>query len=339
MSGVTPAEIETLFQPLAGYDSLGLAVSGGPDSLALMILAARWAAQPGRPKLFVYTVDHALRPEAADEAAMVVREAGRLGLIARSLRWDGQKPATSVQAAARAARYRLIAAAMEADRVPLLLTAHHLADQAETVLMRMAHGSGVTGLRGMDTLSFVEGCEIYRPLLGVDPQRLRALVMEAGLTPAADPGNDDPSYERVRWRHMLPQLAAMGLTPERLAILAGRLGDATALVADQVEQNWPSIVIPESNGRFEVNQGRLGVLNRLVGVAMLGQLLELCSGDRRAPPLAALESLFSRLSAHQLLKPETLHGCIISADGDVVTVREEGPRRGPRSLRKAERAH
>src|SRR5690606_14362453 len=149
-----------------------------------MLMAARWAR--GRAvTLLVYTVDHALRPEAAHEAAMVVREATTLGLRARILRWEGDKPGAGVQAAARTARYRLMAAAMKQDGAELLLTAHHLGDQAETVLMRLAHGSGIDGLRGMDRLSFVEGCKIYRPLLDVRPELLREIVDEAGLVPAA----------------------------------------------------------------------------------------------------------------------------------------------------------
>ncbi|MEO6014711.1 MAG: tRNA lysidine(34) synthetase TilS, partial [Devosia sp.] len=214
MPGVS-LDLEALFAPLEGYDKLGLAVSGGPDSLALMLMLAKWARGPLAPQLFVYTVDHGLRPEAAAEAAMVVREAEALGLPARALRWEGDKPSSGVQAAARTARYRLMAEAMEDDGVAILVTAHHLADQAETVLMRLAHGSGIEGLRGMDALSLVEGCEVYRPLLGLRPEVLREVVSDAGLAPANDPSNSDEDYERVRWRVMLPALEALGLTLER----------------------------------------------------------------------------------------------------------------------------
>ncbi len=106
-----------------------------------MLLAVAWAKAPGRPELVVYSVDHGLRPEAADEVAMVLREAGARGLSARALRWEGEKPVTGVQAAARAARYRLMAEAMRQDGAEILLTAHHLEDQAETVLMRLAHAA------------------------------------------------------------------------------------------------------------------------------------------------------------------------------------------------------
>jgi tRNA(Ile)-lysidine synthase len=329
--GLTVDEIAALFAPFASCEKLGLAVSGGPDSLALMLLAAQWARAPDRPRLHVYTVDHRLRPEAAAEAAMVAREAERLGLACRVLAWEGDKPATGIQAAARTARYRLLAGARSEDGADLVLTAHHLGDQAETVLMRLAHGSGIEGLAGMREVSFVEGCKIGRPLLGVRPEVLRAAVVAAGLTPAADPGNDDPTYERVRWRQFQPELDRMGLTLERLGTLARRMELATSLVADSVEDVYPKFVVPLSGTHYEIVHGRFAALNPLVGAALLGQVLELVSGDRRSPPLGALESLQAVLQRFEPMKRTTLHGCVVSAKGNVITVRKEGPRRNARS--------
>src|SRR5690606_8066764 len=140
-----------LFAPFGEFRRVALAVSGGPDSLALLILAHRFALLiGGQSRFVVYSVDHGLRPEAAEEVAFVVAEARQRGFEARGLRWDGDKPSTGVQAAARLARYRLLAEAMRRDGADVLVTAHHLADQAETVMMRLAHGSGIEGLRGMD---------------------------------------------------------------------------------------------------------------------------------------------------------------------------------------------
>ena len=209
-------DLARLFGPLGEAKGIGLAVSGGADSLALMLLAARWRdATPAAPPLFVYSVDHGLRPEAAGEVAFVLAEAAKLGLPARALHWEGEKPATGVSEAARAARYRLIGDAMRRDGADVLVTAHHLDDQAETVLMRLAHGSGLAGLRGMAPLAEVEGVTVARPLLGISRAELAALVAEAGLSPVADPSNADPHYERIRWRQAMPQLAALGLDAGR----------------------------------------------------------------------------------------------------------------------------
>ncbi len=336
MSGLTPDDIEGLFESLGWYDKVGLAVSGGPDSLALMLLAANWAQGRGGPEFIVYTVDHGLRAEAAAEAAMVVREAEALGLEARSLRWEGEKPSTGIQAAARTARYRLMAEAMAKDGVDVLATAHHLGDQAETVLMRLAHGSGIDGLRGMDRLSFVEGCEVVRPLLGVRPEVLHEIVSDVGLAPARDPSNLDENYERVRWRLMLPALEALGLTIERLGTLARRMDEASLLIHSEVEAAYPQIVTPVTNKKAELAAGRFAILNPSVATQLLGQVLELVSGDRRAPPLGALELLTKRLQQPEPLKGITLHGCLVSSDREAIWVAKEGPRRASAKRKSAD---
>lgn len=327
MPGLTADDIERLFEPLELYEKLGLAVSGGPDSLALMLLAAQWARRSGRPEVFVYTVDHGLRPEAAAEAAMVVREAEALGLPARSLRWEGDKPATGIQAAARVARYRLMAEAMERDGVAILATAHHLADQAETVLMRLAHGSGIEGLRGMDALSLVEGCDVVRPLLGVRPDVLRQVVSEAGLAPAYDPSNADENYERVRWRLMLPALEAMGITLERLGTFARRMDEASQLVRSAAGDAYLEMVTPRSSARVELDASRFALQNSAVVTRVLADVLELVAGDGRAAPLGPVELLARRLRQLTPLKGITLHGCLVSCDGEAILVQKEKPRR------------
>jgi len=326
LPGLTADEIERLFEPLALYEKLGLAVSGGPDSLALLVLAAQWARRPGRPALHVYTVDHGLRPEAAGEAAMVLRESMALGVPAKGLRWEGDKPSTGIQAAARVARYRLMAEAMATDGVAILVTAHHLGDQAETVLMRLAHGSGIEGLRGMDALSLVEGCEVYRPLLGVRPEVLREVVSEAGLSAALDPSNHDEDYERVRWRLMLPALEALGLTLERLGTFARRMDEASAVIRSAVDAAYPEIVTPVSGDHMELSYTHFAALAPPVATLLLGQVLGLVDGDRRSPSLGALEVLARRLQRFEPFKGATLHGCKVSSDDNVIIVRKEGPR-------------
>ncbi|MEJ1938863.1 tRNA lysidine(34) synthetase TilS, partial [Nostoc sp. NIES-2111] len=161
---------------MAESKGLLLAVSGGPDSMALLALCAAWAnerpdGQP-RPPLFAATVDHWLRPEARDEAAMVAREASRLSVPHSVLDWAGPKPRTGLQEAARQARYALLAE--EARRVGAtdVVTAHHADDQAETILMRLVRGSGLDGLAGMAAERPLDGVRLVRPLLGIPKSRL-----------------------------------------------------------------------------------------------------------------------------------------------------------------------
>ncbi len=321
------------FSPLDAYPRLGLAVSGGADSLALMLLAARYSQSPeARRRFFVYSVDHGLRPEAKDEVAFVVAEATKLGFQARALLWEGAKPESGLQQAARQARYGLIGSAMRADKVPVLLTAHHLRDQAETVLMRMAHGSGLEGLRGMDYFSVIEDVSIVRPLLGVEPALLRQVVAEAGLTPVADPSNDDRDYERVRWRQALPLLAELGLDAERLGRFALRVRDADAALEDSANQAFAEIALSAVHGA-SFDRAWLAALPRAVAVRVVGRVLDHVGGGQKPHGLGAVENLTERL----LREPfkATLHGCVVFSDGVVVRIEREPGRAAAAAARQA----
>jgi tRNA(Ile)-lysidine synthase len=320
-------DTQSLFAPLRGAKAVGLAVSGGADSLALMLLAARWRdADAGAPGLFVYSVDHGLRAEAADEVAFVLAEAAKLGLPARGLRWDGEKPETGVSEAARTARYRLMGAAMARDGADILATAHHLDDQAETVLMRLAHGSGLAGLRGMAALSEVEGVAVARPLLGVGRAELAALVAEAGIMPVADPSNDDRHYERVRWRQALPLLAELGLDAGRLALFAARAGEAQEAIAAAAVEAIERHAVAGAGG-ITVPAQVLAGLPRAVLVEVLGRLLEQVGGASKRRQLAQIELMALRLQEGTALKRTTLHGSVVSSDGLTVSIVKEAGRR------------
>lgn len=309
--------LPALFAPVAEEPAVGLAVSGGADSLALLLLAAQWARDLEKsPRLIVYSVDHGLRAEAAAEVQFVIAAAERLGLAARGLRWDGIKPAAGVQAAARQARYRLIGEAMRADGATMLLTAHHRDDQAETVLMRMAHGSGLEGLRGMDAIAEVEGVRVVRPLLGVPRALLAALVVEAGLSPVADPSNDDPHYERVRWRQAMPQLAVLGLDTDRLVQLAQRAGEADAAVGQWAAASFVELVSVDAFGAARLPLAGLAQLPRAVGVKLLMRLLDMTGGGQRPRALGVVERLFDDLTVGVPFKGLTLLGVSVRQRGN-----------------------
>jgi tRNA(Ile)-lysidine synthase len=157
---VSAAELASLFSDLETVPSLVLAVSGGPDSTALMLLAARWRdTLKDKPELIAVTVDHGLRKESKAEAAAVGKLARTLGISHRTVRWTGKKPSTGLQQAARAARYRLLGEAARKAGASHILTAHTLDDQAETVLIRMSRGSGIAGLGAMQRMSVIPGRE------------------------------------------------------------------------------------------------------------------------------------------------------------------------------------
>jgi tRNA(Ile)-lysidine synthase len=196
------AEFARLLEPFRPFErppALAAAVSGGPDSLALALLAAAWAEARGGT-LLALVVDHRLRPESAAEAAQVAGWLAGRGIRARVLVWEGAKPASGIQEAARAARYRLLADACRTAGILHLLLAHHADDQAETVAMRAERHSGVDGLAGMPAVRELSGLRLLRPFLPVPKARLLATLRAADQPWIEDPGNRSPCFARGRLR-------------------------------------------------------------------------------------------------------------------------------------------
>lgn len=211
-----PAPVFESFQAaLAAHNPpgpVGLAVSGGGDSMAMLHLAAR---SLGPDACHVITVDHGLRAEAAADCAFVAAAAAKLGMphhIA-DWRWDQQG---NLQAAARAGRWALIADWARAKGLGSVWMGHTEDDQVETLLMRLARGSGIDGLAAMYPFARRGGQPLFRPLLRIARADLRDWLRVEGLTWREDPSNDDPRFDRVRARQMLPQLSSLGLTRKRL---------------------------------------------------------------------------------------------------------------------------
>jgi tRNA(Ile)-lysidine synthase len=208
------ADIDALFAPFVRAKVFLIAVSGGPDSTALLLMAAEWAKRRGKVRIEAATIDHGLRPESANEAKAVAALCARLGLGHRVLQWKGVKPTSRLQERAREARYRLLVDHAKAIGADAVMTAHHADDQAETVLFRLLRGSGVAGLRGMDSITERDGMTIARPLI--------AFANARGAPFIDDPSNVDPRFARTRLRALLARLDEEGLNAEALDRLARR---------------------------------------------------------------------------------------------------------------------
>lgn len=230
-SPISAQDAKRLFADWKAEPAIVLAVSGGPDSIALMWLAARWRRALARgPRLIAVTVDHGLRSEAAAEARAVKRLARSLDLPHRTMRWTGAKPKTGLPAAARSARYRLLAQAARTSGATHILTAHTRDDQAETLLMRLLRGSGIAGLAAMARVTERDGVLLARPFLNVSKPQLIATLKKAKVDFADDPTNRDVNFTRPRLRAVMPMLAAEGGDARNLARLASRLARANAAV-------------------------------------------------------------------------------------------------------------
>jgi tRNA(Ile)-lysidine synthase len=320
---------------------LALAVSGGPDSMALMHLVAAWAAEAGvadrqrmgSVPLFVLTVDHKLRPQSAEEAVWVKGEAARLGLPHETLIWDGPKPSSAVQAAARAARYGLIDDFLERElregRVPSkrrIVVAHHEDDQAETVLMRLARGSGLDGLSGMRDEEHMAstdgagGCTIVRPLLRTSKARLMATLEAAGRAWKDDPGNRASEFERVRVRQALETLRGLGIGSAEIGRSAWRLSRARRAVLAGTEAAAFRAVKLHRGLFAEIDAAHLTELPDEYVVRILAHLLRVFGGSAPPARLSQIEQLAARIisaadAATDQFRAETLGGCRIARDG------------------------
>ncbi len=334
---VSAREANSLFSDLDQLQTLVLAVSGGPDSTALMVLAARWIKSLKRkPALIAVTVDHGLRAESKREAASVGRLARKLGLVHRTLRWIGKKPKTGLQQAARQARYRLLSRAARKLGASHILTAHTLDDQAETVLIRMSRGSGVTGLGAMARVTMLPesgevDVKLVRPLLDIPKSRLIATLAAEKITFADDPSNRDPRFTRARLRGLMPRLAEEGLDARRLSLLALRLKRADAAIEATVDRAMVDLGA-ESDGAGPIMFDAVGY-DRLPGeiaLRLIGRAVARV-GDEGPVELGKLEALKAALDAAQKAGNRrfrrSLASAMVTLEANRIAVERAPPRR------------
>ena len=306
-----------------------LAVSGGPDSSALMHAAAALGAA-----VQVATVDHGLRPDSGPEAEGVGRAARALGLPHAILTWTGPKPGTGLQDAARAARYRLLAAHAEAIGAGLVLTGHTRDDQAETVLMRLAAGSGPAGLAGMRTeRPLAPGITLGRPFLALPKATLLAWCETRGIGHVRDPANTDPRFARGRLRATWATLEREGLSPARLARLAERAArddDALRVAAEQAFAAALRLAKNTDAAVLHLDGAVLAALPEATALRCLDAALTRAgAGPRRLERLEALvlDALLPALRRREPIR-RTLAGILIAADAaGTVSLAPAPPRR------------
>lgn len=293
---------------------LGLAVSGGGDSIALLHLAV----QAGLV-VRVATVDHGLRLEAAAEADQVARICAGLGVPHTVLRWQGWDRRGNLQDQARRARYRLLADWARSGGLGAVALAHTSDDVAETFVMRLARGAGVDGLAAMPVRRRSQGITWLRPLLAVGRAELRAWLTGQGLPWVDDPSNDDEHYHRVRVRKALGTLAGVGIDAATLAAVAGHLAQVRAALDVQVLAAARQFVRTEA-GDVVLDVACLTdlppeILRRLVRSALLW-----VASAEYGPRGEALARLITAVQAGQ---SATLLGCRVLVGRGVVRVTRE----------------
>jgi tRNA(Ile)-lysidine synthase len=341
---ISDQELARLFQSTLRFP-FALAVSGGADSMALMHLVARWMhvlAAPkqlsnGRESVLVLTVDHQLRPQSGEEARWVNGEAERLGFRQVTLTWEGPKPQSGVQAAAREARYRLMHAYLNAEvrehsgsasaagGMRDLVTGHHQDDQAETFLMRLARGSGIDGLSAMPLRATIFDVQVVRPLLGVAKERLLATLTAGGHRWIEDPSNEKIDFERVRVRKAREALSAIGLCNDSIALSARRIARGREALEAATSSLGQEAGLDLHRGAYaELKCPPFLAAPTELRVRLMARLLSMMGSQEHLVRLSQIEDLVTELEsgAHQGV---TLGGCIVSAvSGALYVFREPG---------------
>jgi tRNA(Ile)-lysidine synthase len=285
---LTEGDFAALMAPLGPFGPapvLLAGVSGGPHSLALALLADRWARARGG-RLLALVCDHGLRPDSGAEAAGVAAMLARRGIVAR-IESLGLAPGPAAQERARGARLACLLRACRAEGAPWLLLGHHRADQAETLLLRALSGSGPTGLAAMAPARAQAEALVLRPLLGLAPARLEAVVAAAGLDPVRDPSNRDARFTRIRLRGTLGEDAI-----RVLAETAARFGQRRARMAAQVAERLAAAALLHEAGFARLDMASLGT--DAVGRGALAALVRAVAGAPYPPPEAAVARLLAR---------------------------------------------
>lgn len=332
--GPRAAELATLFAAFAAHDHVLLAVSGGPDSTALMLLAQRWQAECRRStQLHIATVDHGLRAESRSEAGAVAALAAQLGLPHSVLDLAAPLPMTRLQEAARHARYEALTAHAHAVGATALATAHTLDDQAETVLFRLLRGSGVSGLAGIPALRPLGGLTLLRPLLGWPKAELVALCRAARIAFAEDPSNVNTRFARVRLRALLPSLAAEGGDAATLGRLACRMARADAALEAATDAAAAAFGAASGEGVLAFPRVGLAALPEEIALRLVGRTIgTVGTGPVELGKLEALMGWIAGLGDQQT-GARTLAGAVVRVYRQRVTV-ARAPERRPLGSRR-----
>lgn len=291
--------------------------------MALTLLADAWARSSNRT-LYAVTVDHRLRSDSADEAARVHDWLSARGIAHDVLVWHGEKPRTGIQDAARAARYRLIGAWAIERGIAHVLLAHQMEDQAETILMRLARGSGITGLAGMGTVVMRDGVRLCRPLLDIPRPRLRATLHDAEQDWIEDPSNEQDRYARTRYRRLTGSLSAHGAGPELIAEMGRSFAALDTLMAVACRRFLGEASIRTTGGGLTVDHRAFALLPVPVAARVLRDILAEVGGRALAPRGERLERALGQLTEGGAAA-FTLGGCRLrTARGRIHIAREPG---------------
>jgi tRNA(Ile)-lysidine synthase len=300
---------------------VAIATSGGADSMCLALLAQRWSRQFS-VKIVCLIVNHNLRLEAGEEARVTADFLNKQGIETHILEWVGDKPVSGIQKNAREARYGLLCEWCNQNNVKILLTAHNMHDQAETVLMRIQHGTGIDGLAGIPIRTRRQGVEIIRPLLQYSRQQIIATLQANKWPHIEDPSNHNNKFTRVKIRQLLEEIDAENLLSKRLNTLANNAARTLDFINNYVNKILKNLAKKKRLGYITLDLGKFIKLEEEIALRVLCRVLNYFSNKDYVPRLESLVHLYGRIK-ETVKFHATLAGCEIMNSGNQIIIWRE----------------
>ena len=310
------AEIK-IIEEYFNKESIALAVSGGPDSTALMFIFSK-SKKIKKDNVTILVVDHGLRKNSSDEANLVKRNAIKIGFKCKILKWAGAKPSSGIQEAARKARYNLMLSWCEKNNIKKLFLAHHLDDQVETFLMRLSKGSGVDGLTSMSKNTIISNLNLIRPFLEISKNRLIEIANSSRLEWVTDPSNLNLSYQRSRMRKLMPSLSKEGIDSHHINLVIKRMDSVKQALKDIVDIDISKFVKNMNDISYSLSYEAINKLSPEILLRILERIIMVASGSVYPAKRTKVEGILSWLSSDNSIRAKTLGGVVIRKRKDYV---------------------
>ncbi len=292
--------------------SVGLAVSGGGDSMALLLAATNWARK-SKIQILVATVDHGLRSNSGKEALYVKEICSNLSFKHFILPWEKKEKIKNLQDCARSARLNLLTDWAKREKITTVLLGHSADDQAETIFMNFVRGSGLEGLSGMPVEFKNSGVVFRRPFLSVKRDRLRQFLVDHDLKWIEDPSNFDEKFQRVRVRNILPKLEYLGLTSDKIISTGERMSIASSFIRLTSAAQIDSCLTINRWGEVQLDRSKFLGMQREIQLRILSSIIGVFSGKKYRPRYKSVKLLLEKFLTHSLDMGITIGGSKVSA--------------------------
>lgn len=319
---ISKEEFSKALEPLLPNTApIAVAVSGGSDSLCLCLLLGNWAKDNGT-HIVALTVDHQLRIESAQEAAQVHEWLEQRGIKHHTLKWEKSSTPANIQDSARKARYNLLSQFCESNNIPYLAVAHNMEDQVETILLRLAHHSGPSGLAGISNKRNLGQVTILRPLLNFSKSQIIDTLQNLEQPWIEDPSNKNNIYTRVKIRQQQSNWNNFGLTKERISSFQKKMSSRRINLETEANMFCSKHITEHPEGHYEISLKPLTELDKEISEIIIANILKLVSGKIYPPRYEKMLHILSKLSSGTIF---TCHGCLIKPSKDKLIIRRETP--------------